>query len=571
MKSRVALTFAVAVIVTFAAAACGDDDSTGPQVDAPALTSVTPANGGAATEIRIDGSGFSDTVEVSVGGIASRRVEVEGGAVFALVPVELSVGTTYDVVVSNEGRASATLQDAFTVVEPAAMRINGVSKPIGLVGMTIIIEGAAFGDDVDLAEGQVFFTDPAGGAIPATVASPDDDWTDGFIVTSVPTGTADTSMVWVETASGVSDSIEFRLIQSGVFSPSLIDWTETTSLPQPLTGLGAVFVPIEEGPVAANYVFTLGGAGTDSVATDAVYRANAQQSGALGSSWSTMSALPAARAYHTTAAATAFTAALDTATTGAYLYVLGGTDPSGDVTGTAYVGHVDLDGSVTGWQETTALPEPLHSAGAVVFRGFVYLVGGAGSDDTAVATTYRAAVNPDGTLGAWETLDALPSPAAYHALVNLGPFIYAVGGDAGTVAPEVFSQSGTERANVDLVRLDLRTGGFSSSGWTTTEPMSKSRSKHSSIFGGGALFTTSGVYAGQPGSSENTFAEIQSDGTLEPWQGATGSDIIASELGISLYNQAAVTFIDDSGTGHVLVLGGADRADGAASDGVVFY
>lgn len=571
MNSRVTQSFAVALIVTFVAAACGDDDSTGPQVDAPTLTSVTPAQGGAATEIRIDGSGFSDAVEVTMGGIASPRVEVEGGAAFALVPAELSVGTTYDVVVSNEGLASATLQDAFTVVEPAALRINGVSKPIGLVGMTIIIEGAAFGDDMDLAEGQVFFTDPSGGAIPATVTSPGDDWTDGFVVTSVPTGTADTSMVWIETATGVSDSIEFRLIQSGVFSPSLIDWTETTSLPQPLTGLGAVFVPIEEGPAAANYVFALGGAGADGVATDVVYRASAQQSGALGSSWSTLTALPAPRAYHTTAAATAFTAALDTTTTGAYLYVLGGTDTSGDVTGTTYVGHVDLDGSVTGWQETTALPEPLHSAGAVVFRGFIYLVGGAGSDDTAVATTYRAAVNPDGTLGAWETLDALPSPAAYHALVNLGPFIYAVGGDAGTVAPDVFSQSGTERPNVDLVRLDLRTGGFSSTGWTTTEPMSKSRSKHSSIFGGGALFTTSGVYAGQPGSSENTFAEIQSDGTLEPWQGATGSDIIASELGISLYNQAAVTFIDDSGTGHVLVLGGADRADGTASDGVVFY
>ncbi|HUF12617.1 MAG TPA: IPT/TIG domain-containing protein [Longimicrobiales bacterium] len=552
--------------------ACGDDSPSDPTADPPALTSISPAQGTVGTEVRIDGTGFA-TGEVTVrfGALESPRVVEAAGAVFALAPAGLVAGTTYDVRVTNEGSASATLEDAFTAVAPTASRINGVTKPTGLVGMTIIVEGSAFGDSMALSQGTVFFMSSTGTPIEATVASPGDDWTDGFIVTSVPTGTADTSLVWVETATGVSDSIEFRLIQSGVFSPSFIDWTPTTSLPQPLSGLGAVFVPVEEGPSPANYVFTLGGRDAAGAASDVVYRADAQQTGELGASWTTMTSLPAPRAYAATTAATAFTAALDTATTAAYLYVLGGQDAAGSATTTVYVGHVGLNGNVTAWTTTTALPTALHSAGAVMFRGFLYLAGGATNDDAAVATTYRAAVNADGTLGAWETLDALPTPAAYFALVNFGPYIYAVGGDAGTTAPEQFTTSNTERAGVDLVRLDLRTGGFTSAGWVATEAMSKARSKHSTIFGGGALFTTSGVYFGQAGSSENTFAMVNSDGTLGSWQGATGADIISSELGISLYNQAAVTFVDASGTGHVLVIGGADRANGAPSAGVVYY
>ena len=102
--------------------------------------------------------------------------------------------------------------------------------------------------------------------------------------------------------------------------------------------------------------------------------------------------------------------------------------------------------------------------------------------------------------------------------------------------------------------------------------MGKARSKHGAIFAGGSILVTSGIYAGNPGSSENTYAGINSDGTLRSWNGATGSETIDVELGMSLYNQAVVTFIDQAGYGHVLVLGGADRqVEGTPSAGVVRY
>ena len=525
------------------------------------------------TEVRIDGSSFSaDSVEVFFGDSAAADVVEEGGALFATVPAGLMTGTQYDVRVVNRGKAQDTLSAAFELVAPEALRINGVSKPTGLVGMTVIIDGSAFGDSLALSQGQVFFMGDTG-PVEAVIADTANDWTDAFVVTSVPNGTADTSLVWVETVTGVSDSIEFRLIQGGVFSPSTINWQTTTSLPQGLQGLGASFVPVEDGPSPANYVFAIGGADSTAVATSAVYRAVVQSTGAL-ETWEPVTALPDERAYHATTAATAFTAALDTTTTAAYLYVLGGQDSTGTLQSSTHYVQVALDGTVGAWQSGPDLPEPIEGAGAVLFRGYLYLVGGQDTLGTALATSYRAKVNADGSLDAWEPLEAMPRAAAFGAVTSFGPYIYSVGGDSVGVPAVQASTSASESPSVYLARLNLRTGGFRDEGWVATSPMSKGRSKHSTVVGGGAAFTTSGVYAGQPGSSENTFAPFQTGGAglLEAWGGATGADIIADVLGYSVYNQASVYFVDQNGDGHVLVLGGARRdMEGTPSTGVVFY
>ncbi|MDX1567029.1 MAG: IPT/TIG domain-containing protein [Longimicrobiales bacterium] len=557
--------------------ACGGDD--GPtateQPTQPSIASVSPNEGTAGTEVRIDGTGFEDGTQVFFDGLESPRVQLESGSLFALAPTGIALGTTYDVRVVNTVQsleAADTAEATFTGITPGNLRVNGVTKPRGLEGMTVIIEGRAFGDSLDLSEGQVFFEATDGSALQATVSDPTTDWADDFIVTSVPAGIADTSKVWVETLLGASDSVEFRLLQSGEFSPSNINWTQTTALPQPLQGLGAVFVPVESGSAPANYVFTMGGADGTNTAQAAVYRNTVQQTGELSGSWSTLTDMPGARAYHTATAATAFTAALDTTTTVAVLYALGGVDETGATVSTVQMARVAPDGSVGAWQTTTDLPAGLHSASAAVFRGYLYVAGGADASDVAQSAMYRAKVNEDGTLGSWTQMDNLPAAMAYGSLVNFGPFLYAVGGETATSAPVTSTQTGTETAQVYFARLNLRTADLDDTGWIATETMAKARSKHSTVFAGGALFVTSGIFSGTPGSSENAFAVLNSDGTLQPWQGATGAETINAELGKSLYNQAMVTFIDDSGTGHLLVLGGADIAnEGTPSDAVVWY
>ena len=560
----------LSILISAAAlSACGGSDkSTAPNVVPPVADSVSPARGTVGTVVRVMGTSFADSAHVFFGTLASPKVERQGTQLYATVPEGLVLGNKYDVRVVNRDGGADTLLAAFTAVSPTVARVNGVTKPTGLIGMTVLIEGDAFGD---AKHGKVYFSS-GGTQLQATIADSANDWTNNYIVTSVPSGTPTSSQIIVQTATGSSIAISFNLISGATFSPSVINWTQTAALPQPLQGLGAVFVPAANASNPANYVFVVGGAADQTnLATTAVYRAQAQQSGALSSWASDATQLPSRRAYHATAAASAYTAALDTMTTEAYLYVVGGIDSSGTTVNTVLYSKVALDGSNGPWQSATPLPVALHSASAVVFRGYLYVMGGASGTNAPSAGAWRAAVNPDGTLGAWQSMASLPSGASYQGLVNFGPYLYAVGGDANSTSPTQSTTSGGEMSSTLLARVNLRTGDLAAS-WAPLTSMSKGRSKHNTVVGGGYLFTTSGVYAGQAGSSENTYSQINADGTVGSWNGATGTNTISTLLGYDLYNEAAISFVDASGKGHVLVLGGAKReSPGRASAAVVYY
>jgi hypothetical protein len=447
--------------------------------------------------------------------------------------------------------------------KPVVAQVNGVSEPIGLVGMTVIIEGSSLGDS---ARGKVYFLGSGGARIQAPAVNA--DWTSSFIITTVPTGTADSSMVWVETTGGISDSIPFRLISSGAFSPSNITWSNASALPQPLQGLGALALSIGRGSAKGSWVYTVGGANASNSAGNAMYRAQVMANGSLGA-WTAMTSQPSARAYHAIAAATPSTARMDT-TVAAYIYALGGIDGTGATVATVEFTRVGIDGNLAAWQSTTPLPAALHNAGAIVFRGYMYVSGGANGTHQPTANAYRAEVHADGTLGAWQAVGSLPKPTAYHSMVNFGPYVYVVGGDNGTVAPAVNTMSGTETNAAYVGRIDMRNGSLTA--WTQLTSMGKARSKGAVVAAGGALLATSGLYSGQAGSSENTYASIVTEGALASWNGATGSNTIDAVLGYALYNTAAVFFVDAQGRGHVMVLGGASRSGTPQpSAGVVFY
>ena len=560
----------VALSVAAALCACGGDKSTGPAPAALVVDSINPTRGTVGTIVRVTGSGFADSARVLFNAIPSPSVTHQGNQLFATAPEGLTLGSTYSIRVINRDGGVDSLVGAFHAVAPAVARVNGVTKPTGLVGMTVLIEGDAFGDS---RHGKVFFAGAGGAPIQAAIADTANDWTNNYIVTTVPAGTANASQITVQTATGTSTSVSFNLISGSTFSPSTINWTQTSALPQPLQGLGATFLPAANATVnPASYVFAVGGAADSSnLATANVYRAQAQQSGAL-SAWAPASTpLPTVRAYHATVSASVYTAAFDTATTDGYLYAIGGVDSSGKTVSTVYYSKVALDGSNGAWQLTTPLPVALHSATAIAFRGNVYVIGGADGQNAPTSASIRAAINADGTLGPWQAMAALPSGTAFQALVNFGPYMYAVGGDASAVAAMQGTTSGGEMSSVFLSRVNLRTGDLAAT-WAPVSSMGKGRSKHNTVVGGAYLFTSSGVYAGSAGSSENTYTQINADGTLGSWNGATGTNTIGTLLGYDLYNEAAISFVDATGRGHVLVLGGAKRqTPGRASAAVVYY
>lgn len=552
------------------AAACGDGGTGPSQGPPPAVSLVEPALGTAGTDLRIDGANFRSGASVKVGSLEATEVSVSSSAeMFARVPGGVTSGTIYDVTVTNADGTKVTFPDAFTAVAPTLSFVNGASRPSGNPGSTVIVEGSAFGDAQ--GPGRVLFSDGAGGVVEAVIASPA-DWTDSFILTTVPSG-ADTGPVLVETATGQSESLPFTVTGNATFSPSTINWTETEALPVGLSGHSATYVPVDDaGGTTVQRVYVAGGSSNDSLPATGVYHTAMQADGSV-STWTAGTALAAGVTHHATVAATPFNSK---APGSGYLFVMGGIEAKGGQPVSA-IRRIALnaDGSTGATEAAGILPAPLHSFGAVIFRSTLYIAGGATTDNAPVATVYRAAIDTLGNLGPWEELDALPQARAYHQLVGFGGFLYAVGGDTGAIPVDDanYTQNSTKLGTVATARINLRTG-LLDGGWAVSgSTLQKARSKHVALAAGGSLFVSSGLYAAAgTGSSENSYAGINADGTLQSFGGATGSNTLESVGGVNLFNTRGIAYVDAAGVAHVMVLGGDDvNAPGNKSAKVIYY
>jgi hypothetical protein len=451
---------------------------------------------------------------------------------------------------------------------PILLDINGATAPSGPIGGTVIIEGSNFG--ATQGAGQVLFSNGSGGTLAATIGAAS-DWSDVFIVTTVPAGAA-TGAVKVQTSGGTSDTVHFTLTQNAPFSPSTITWSATTPLPVPLSGHAAAFGTLS-GASPARIVWVSGGADSTYAPRSEVYYAAVDSSGKLGA-WSTGAALPAARAFHAMVVATP----LNSRVSGpGYLYVLGGaTDAAGASVNTVYKGTLDATGNVTGWTAVTALPAALHSLGAVVFLGNIYIAAGSAAGNAPVATIYRASISSAGDLGSWQALASLPTARSYAEFVQFGGYLYAFGGDSGTVTPNDsnFTINTTKLSSVVYAKVDLRSRNLTAAGWASNaSSMGKVFSKQTDVVAGGNVLNTGGLYAGaSTGSSEESYAQLNGDGSVASFNGATGSHTIASAGGKNLFNHAAIAYIDAAGTAHVMVLGGDDvNAPGKKRAEVWYY
>ena len=450
---------------------------------------------------------------------------------------------------------------------PVIAAVNGATLPSGPTGSTVVIEGQNFGPTQ--GSSAVLFSNGAGGTVAATIASPS-DWTGTFIVTTVPGGAA-TGNVVVETPAGTSAPVVFTLTQNAAFSPSTISWTATTPLPMPLSGLAAAYAELR-GAATARVVYAVGGAGTNLAPVSSVSFSPVGNTGTLGA-WTQSTALPAPVAFAALAVATPANSRISAA---GYLYVLGGaTDAGGTPTTNVSRGTLAADGSVTAWTADTPLPAPLHSLRAVVFHGDLYLVGGSSAGNVPVASVYRARIGSTGSLGAWQTLASLPSRRSYFGLSQLGGYLYAFGGDSGTVAPNGASDaSPTALDEVAYAKIDLRTGNLTAAGWSmNVARLKKQVSKETTVIAGGNALVTGGLYNGdRNGSTEESYAQLNPDGSTGSFNGATGTNTIQALGGGNLFNHAAVGYVDGRGIFHVLVAGGDDvNAPGTKHAGVYFY
>lgn len=557
---------AVGLALLVAAGCSGDGGSstTGPATGPdPSISSVEPSTGTVGTEVKITGSEFRSGAEVLFDDLASDSVDVvEDTLAFALAPSGISQGEVFDLTFRNDDGTEATQADAFEAVVPDLLFINGATQPSGQEGSTVVLDGDAFGDLLTkdgTIRGRVLFSDGAGGTVEATIAN-EDDWTNTFILTTVPSGAA-TGDVVVETQTGTSGAITFEVTEGSTFSPSNIVWSETKSLPVALSGHGAVHLSTGDIGSTREWVHVTGGESDDDAPRTDVRFSEINADGTLAG-WNNANALPAPRAFHASVAATPFNSRVKNGD--GWLYVLGGIETDGgDPATTVFRAALNSDGSLGSWEQTTALPEPLHSAGAVIFRSNIYVAGGSGNSDQPSASVFRAPVDSLGQLGDWTELASLPAGRTYHDFTVIGNCLHAFAGESGAVPPNDATVTDTRFTTVLKNRIDLRSNDLTSSSWSAddSELGNGGRSKHTSLIAGGGVLVSAGLYNGVKGSlgnAEQMFAQIGSDCEVQDFTGATNEDNIKKNGGANLFNHAAVSFVDADGQAHVMIIGGDD-------------
>lgn len=462
---------------------------------------------------------------------------------------------------------------------PVITAMNGGLAGSGSAGSLFVIDGTGFGTLGAPAGGySVDFKDVTSGSIvaPATVNYAAGGWTDAVIIGTVPNlppGT--TYKVTVTTAGGTSNAMDFLVVASVAFSPSTITWSASTStLPAAMQGFPSVVSTLVSTTTTTSYIYILGGniatsataANGKAANTDAVYMSRLDNTtGGLATAWTPTTALPAKLGFSAAVFANKFNSFVDG---NGHVYVMGGLNSQGTATTVVYHAVVNDDGGLGAWTETTALPQALSSHGAVIYRNHIYVAGGNGTDGNPVKTVYSAKVKSDGTLEAWTAQPDLPEVRAYHQFVTVAGYLYVIGGDNAAADP-LKATAGSSADTIYYNQINLANGNLVNATWSSNATgTGKPREKFSAVVAGSDIVVTGGLYAGQLGSSESRYAQINSDGSVGAANGATGTNTIDSLSGFNPYNQSTAFFADASGKPHILILGGTDGVTGVSSAGV---
>ena len=294
--------------------------------------------------------------------------------------------------------------------------------------------------------------------------------------TPLPTGTyIATSVVYngyVYEIGGYNGSADVSTVDYAPINSNgtLGSWTATTSLPTATQQATSV--------IYNGYVYEIGGYTTGVVNT--VDYAPINSNGTLGS-WTATASLPAFTESATSVvyngyvyeiggcgspcptttvdyapiqsngtlgswtATTSLPVATDVATSvvyKGYVYEIGGSTSSAVVTTVDYA-PINSNGTLGSWTATTSLPTGTESATSVVYNGYVYEMGG-----YVVATVDYAPINSNGTLGSWTATTSLPTATTYATSVVYNGYIYEIGsGNSGTQATVYYSSRLTQSAS----------------------------------------------------------------------------------------------------------------------------
>lgn len=338
-------------------------------------------------------------------------------------------------------------------------------------------------------------------------------------------------------------SFDRSLVDEGRGSPATAVADEDATAPAPLDAADAPDAFDGALPATNMFIVAVGGLRNGLEKND-VYVTRINGDGTLAP-WTTAAPFPVARL------------SVGISAVGSSILVTGG---AGDeaVAKTTYVGSFS-GGTVTGWLESTPLPNDLFRHGSFAHGGRIYLVGGEdGVDlrsDVLVATPL-----PSGGSGAWTTTESMPRGRTAGVVVASGNHVYVVGGaeseDGGTVntgaglAADLLADGGVMgwRAVTSLPFVTTYAAGAATStqlfvsggygapsgftavvsapivangalgGWSIASPLNIGRAGHAMIVARGRLYVIGGQQQGGVDSDSVELADINPDGTLTPFR-----------------------------------------------------
>jgi hypothetical protein len=168
---------------------------------------------------------------------------------------------------------------------------------------------------------------------------------------------------------------------------------------------------------------------------------------------------------------------------GGYLYIIGGLDASGAYRSEVWRAAINADGSLGAWARDLSLPEGLAFASCVAFGNMVYVIGGRSSSGLS-STVYFTMVNSGGALGftdGWATnTRSLPAARSGAAPVVREGRLFLIGGQTA---------SGSTSSIIDA--------GFWNDGelgqwYTASNPLSSAGTGYAAVNFNGAFWVVGG-------------------------------------------------------------------------------
>ncbi len=437
-----------------------------------------------------------------------------------------------------------------TSIAARLIAVNGAAHAALLPEATFVCSGSGFG--ADQGSGAVLVSTTQG-QTPAEVLS----WSDGEIRARLPQGAA-SGPVSLLVRGETLGPLDLFIREADTFDPATRAWTAGASLPQGLWGAASAVLRYPSGGTMASIVVLNGGVDADGVVQNSTFLGTIDASGALAS-WTPApdSVVPAARYLHALAGVDRTNTSLELESVA---YMVGGIDTAGRLLPDVFGIGITATGEYGLWTRLTPLPVARAGAVAIAAFGNLMVMGGFGADSLALTNVNAAIVNPNGTINGWFDGPDLPEGLAFAAAVIDGDRLYVVGGETGSVSPNVSDTSGANvRSSVWVMRLSERTGFFADSAWTELAPLLQPRSRHAAFVLGRALVVAGGIYGGRPSQDESEFALIAADGTIGPFA-TTGQVTIADLGGGVLDGAAAPAAWDQRGRAIAILIGGRDMA-----------